>query len=193
MVEKSKTVLIYLLVIFLAIFVGTSIFLIFNNKKSPSVKKTTGTVVTIPTVKPTEGSLNLISEKEKISLSADKEVIINLVADSNEKNIVGYDLVLSYDPLAFTFVNATSNITDFQIYTYKRDNYVSFLAAKTVQSQTQVVFTQTKIASFVFRPLKTGKFNFSLKPLIGKDKTDLVTDKTEVFSPKLNELKIEVF
>jgi len=191
--EKNKTIFVYLLVIFFAVFIGTSIFLILNNKKPLSEKETITTTMIIPTVKPTQGSLNLKIENGEISLSRDKEIKIDLVADSNEKNIVGYDLVLSYDPLAFDFVKATSNLADFKIYSYKRDNYLSFLATKTLQSQTSSVFIQTKIASLVFKPIKTGKFSFSLKPLIGKDKTDLVTDKTEVINPKLNELEIEVF
>lgn len=189
--EKNKTIFIYLLVIFLAVFIGTSIFLILN-KKPLSEKETIATTVIIPTVKPTQGSLNLKLEKEEISLSTDKELKIDLIADSNEKNIVGYDLVVSYDPLAFAFVKATSNLADFKIYTYKRDNYLSFLATKTLQSQTSSVFTQTKIASLVFKPIKAGKYSFSLKPLMGKEKTDLVTDKTEVINPKLNELEIKV-
>jgi len=194
MEEKNKTIFIYLLVIFFAVFVGTSIFLILNNKKPPAEKETIATTVIIPTVKPTQGLLNLkLFGNEKISLSGDKELKIDLVADSNEKNIVGYDLVLSYDPLAFDFVKATSNLADFKIYSYKRDGYLSFLATKTLQSQTSSVFTQTKIASLSFRPMKAGKYSFSLKPLIGKDKTNLVTDKTEVLNPKLNELEIEVF
>lgn len=192
--EKNKTIFVYLLVIFFAVFVGTGIFLILNNKKPLSEKETIATTMIIPTVKPTQGSLNLkLFGNEETSLSTDKELKIDLIADSNEKNIVGYDLVLSYDPLAFDFVKATSDLADFKIYSYKRDNYLSFLATKTLQSQTPSVFTQTKIASLVFKPMKAGKFTFSLKPLIGKDKTDLVTDKTEVINPKLNELEIEVF
>lgn len=179
--EKFKNILVYLLVIFFAIFVGTSIFLVLNNKKPVAEK----TMIA-------SSSLNLTLENKKINLSTDKEVKIDLLADSNGKNITGYDLVLAYDPLAFEFVGATSSLTDFKIYTYKRDGYLSFLATKTLQNETSSVFTQTKIASFVFKPIKVGKFNFSLKSSMSNDKTDLVTDQTEVITPKLNELEIEV-
>lgn len=198
-IQGKNKIFIYLLVIFFAVFIGTGIFLVANNKKTTINEQAASTSIIkeekmiIPTAELTQGSLNLKLENEEISLSTDKELEINLVADSNEKNIVGYDLVLSYDPSSFDFVGATSNLADFKIYSYKRDGYLSFLAAKTLQSQTSSVFTQTKIASLVFRPVKTGKFTFSLKPLIGKDKTNLVTDKTEVINPKLNELEIEVF
>jgi len=191
--QGKNKIFVYLLVIFFAAFVGTSIFLVLNNKKPLSEKEAITTTITVPTVKPTQGSLNLkLFGKEEISLSTDKELKIDLVADSNEKNIVGYDLVLSYDPLAFDFVKATSNLADFNIFSYKRDNYLSFLATKSLQSQTSAVFAQTKIASLIFRPIKTGKFSFSLKSLMGKDKTDLVTDKTEILNPRLNNLEIKV-
>src|SRR3989338_7238973 len=145
--QGKNKIFVYLLVIFFAAFVGTSIFLVLNNKKPLSEKEAITTTITVPTVKPTQGSLNLkLFGKEEISLSTDKELKIDLVADSNEKNIVGYDLVLSYDPLAFDFVKATSNLADFNIFSYKRDNYLSFLATKSLQSQTSAVFAQTKIA-----------------------------------------------
>lgn len=197
--ENKNKIFIYLLVIFFAVFIGTGIFLVANNKKTAINEQAASTSIIkeekmiIPTAEPIQGSLNLKLENEETSLSRDKELKIDLVADSNEKNIVGYDLVLSYDPLAFDFVKVTSNLADFKIYSYKRNGYLSFLATKSPQSQKSSVFTQTKIASLVFRPMKTGKYSFSLKPLIGKDKTDLVTDKTEVLNPKLNQLEIEVF
>lgn len=192
--EKSKTIFVYLLVIFFAVFIGTSIFLISNSKKPQSEKEKIATTATIPTVIPTQGSFDLkLSGNEKISLLAGKELNIDLIADSNEKNIVGYDVVLSYDLSSFDFVKATSNLPNFKIYSYKKDSYLSLLATKNLQSQTSAVFTRTKIANLSFKPLKSGRYSFSLKPLMGRDKTDLVTDKTEVLNPKLNKLEIEVF
>ena len=189
-----KKIFVYLLVVFFAVFIGTSIFLVLNSKKPQLAKETITTTATVPTVIPTQGSFNLeLSGNEKISLPTGKEVNIDLIADSNQKNIVGYDLVLSYDPLAFDFVKATSNLPNFKIYSYKKDSYLSFLATKNLQSQTSAVFTQTKIASLSFKPLKAGRYNFTLKSLMGQDKTDLVTDKTEVLNPKLNKLEVEVF
>lgn len=190
--QKNK-IFIYFLVVFFAVFIGTGIFLMLSNKKPVAEKVGNTAVSAVPTAVPTQGSLNLkLSESGEISLSTGKEVIIDLIADSNGKNIAGYDLVLSYDPLALDFVEATSDLTDFKIYSYEKDSYLSLLATKTLQSQTPTVFTQTKIASLSFKPIKAGKFTFSLKPLVGKDKTDLVSDQTEILNPQLNELEINV-
>src|SRR5450830_1698580 len=106
--EKIKIIFVYLLAIFFAVFVGTGIFLILNNKKPPTEKEVITTSSTIPTVRPTQGSLSLKLASD--TATKNSEIQIDLFADSNEKNIVGYDLVLSYDPLAFDFVKATSNL-----------------------------------------------------------------------------------
>lgn len=191
MEDKNKTIFVYLLVIFLGVFIGTSIFLILGSKKPPTGKEAATTSLTVPTVEPTQGSLSLKLANEA-TVTKNSEIQIDLLAGSDEKNIAGYDLALSYDPSAFEFIKATSNLADFKIYTYKRDGYLSFLATKSLQSQTSAIFTQTKIASLSFRPIKAGKFNFSLKSLMGQDRTDLVTDKTEVLNPQLNDLEINV-
>lgn len=185
----------YLLVVFLAIFVGTGIFLVFNNKNSVPKDEETAKDTAIKqeqTVVPTQGSLSLVLANGSTSVTVNSEVQVDLIADSNENNISGYDLALSYDPLAFDFVKATSNLTDFKIYTYKKNNYLSVLGIKSLQSQIPSVFTQSKIASLFFKPVKAGSYNFSLKPSIETDKTDFVTDKTEVLNPQLNDLEILV-
>lgn len=193
--EKNK-IFIYLLVVFFAFFVGTSIFLIINNKQQPLSEKemtTAPTVIPPAEIKSTEGALSLILDQEgETSFPKNEELIINLEADSMEKNISGYDVVISYDPLAFEFVKATSLLADFNIYTYKKDNYLTFVGTKTLQSQASSVFDKTKIMNLAFRPLKAGQFDFALKSVFNKDKTDLITDKTEILSPALNELKVEI-
>ena len=192
--QNNNRIPLYLLVVFFAIFFGTSIFLIINRKKPLSEKEINSTTAAVPAIKPAEGSLSLkLSESKETTISVEEELKIDLIADSNKKNVVGYDLVLSYDLASFEFIEATSDLADFKIYPYKKEGYLSFLATKMLQSRTPSVFSGTKIASFSFRPVKAGKYSFSLKPLIGIDRTDLVTDKTEILDPDLNELKIEVF
>jgi len=185
--QSNNKIFTYLLVVFFAFFAGTSIFLLVNNKSQPPSEKE---IVATST----EGALNLFLDQEgKASFPKDKEIIINLKADSMEKNISGYDVVLSYDPLAFEFVEATSLLTDFTIHTYKKDNYLTLLGTKMLQSQTQSVFDKTKIVSLVFKPLKAGQFDFALEPSFNKDKTDFITDETEILNPALNELKVEIY
>jgi len=191
--ENKNNIFIYLLVVFFAMFVGTGIFFASNSTTIPKKPKKEVVITTsiITPIIQTQGSLNL-KLADGVVVTKDKEMQIDLFADSNEKNISGYDLALSYDPLAFDFIKATSSLVDFKIYSYKKNNYLSILGAKTLQSKTQSVFAKTKIVSLIFKPTKKGEFNFVLKPIINKDKTDLVTEKTEILNPQLNELRIKV-
>jgi len=187
----------YLLLIFFAVFAGTGIFIVMNttSKKPAEINKGLSQTVTesiiVPSVPATEGTLSLTTAKAQV-LATDKEFVVDIVADSNGKSITGYDLALNYDPIAFDFVRATSSLTDFKVYSYNRGNYLSFLVTKVPQSEKSSVFAQTKIISIVFKPNKKGAYNFSLKSEINKDKTDLVTDKTEILNPVLNGLEVKV-
>lgn len=179
----------YLLAIFFAVFIGTGIFLVFSNKKTDN-KISTEKIIT-PTTAPAEGLMKLtFNDKLKTSYKTGEKISINIEADSGEKNIVGYDVVFFYDPLAFEFVSANSSISDYKIYSYKKGNYLILTAVKNLSSASSSL--NSKIATLVFDAKKSGKYNFSLKAMYGSEKTDMVTDKTEVLSPVLNELIAEV-
>lgn len=199
--NKNNKVMIYLLVVFFALFVGTSIFLLVNNKSQTSSEKEIETTPTsveeqeasaVSFEEEKQGSLDLTIDTETTSFPINKEITVGLKAGSMEKNIVGYDVVIVYDSSAFEFVKATSLLADFNIYTYKNDGYLSLLGTKIPQSKTPSVFNETKIVNLVFKPLKAGQFDLSLKTSFDKDKTDLITNETEVLVPALNELNIEV-
>lgn len=191
--QPKNMVLTYLLVMFFALFVGTGIFLVFNRNKNTVIALTDKQEqVVTPSEAPTQGSVNLVLADGTISTTINNEIQIDVIADSIENNISGYDLALAYDPTVFEFVRATSGLGDFKIYTYKKNNYLSVLGTKSPLSQTSSVFSQTKVATLFFKPIKTGNYSLSLKSLIDVDKTDLVTDKTGILNPKLNDLEISV-
>jgi len=190
--------IIYLLVFFFAIFVGTGLFLAGQSKSSTKVAS--GNLATlkqenivIPTAVPTVGSLSLTGEE---SYSFADNVVVNLSVNSNGENIVGYDVILYYDPTAFEFVTAESTLGDFTIYPKDYGNYLFLTSVKSVGSQTATILgtgtSETAIANLTFRAKKIGNYNFSLRQSAGNEKTNLVTDQTEVLNPALTDLTIEV-
>ena len=195
--ENKNNIFIYLLIVFLAIFFGTGIFLMITSGKAKSAGGTNDASSTIkeekmviPTETPTVGSLLLSKEFESIKINNNFTVTVS--ASSGQKNIVGYDLILYYDPSVTEFIKAESLLPDFQIYSYKRENYVIITAVKGLQSQSPSVFSDNKILSFSFVGKKIGKNSLSLRSNLGNEKTKLVTDKTESLNPKLSDLQIEI-
>jgi len=150
---------------------------------SPAVIEETST----PKTEPTEGSIKLTLEKG--SYVKGEKVSINLEADSGDKSVVGYDIVLSYDPMAFEFVSATSSLSDYKLYSYKKENHLTLTAVKNLSSASSPL--KSKIATLVFNPIKLGEYNFTLESSINSEKTNMVTDKTEILSPELNGVMIK--
>ena len=202
--NKQKSMFpMYLLIIFLAIFVGTGAFMIVNRKdKNLNVNKEENTTVNksikqegvvIPTSLPTQGSLSLrTSTTDSRFALKDGQVTVDLVGNSDSQNVGGYDVILTYDSLGLEFISATSALPDFKIYSYNKDSYMTFTGLQNLSSQPSP-FKDTKLATFVFRPTKIGTFNLSLRSSLDKYKTDFVTDKTEILSPALKDLTVGVY
>jgi len=193
---KNK-IFMYLLVVFFAVFVGTGIFLVVFNQKTgrqkANVEDNSTTMLkqekmAIPTVAPKDGGFDL--ETDNDLLVKGEMADITVIADSGGKNIVGYDLVMTYDPLAFEFIDAKSLIDDYTVYSYKRSGYISITAVSKLQSQGKP-FSAEEVIKLSFETKKRGKYDFSLSAAEGVDKTDMVTDQTEVLNPALGRLTIE--
>lgn len=199
--QTNNKIFKYLLVVFFAAFIGTGIFLITSNKaKTPKEKISTVRVdfpdeetAVIPTLVPTSGtSMTLETDLSGGSMKVGDMVELNLFADSNGKNIVGYDVVMYYDSLAFDFKKGLSSLADYNIFTYQKGHYFTITGLKKLQIAPSPMTKANKLVTLTFQATKAGKFEFLLKPSNDKDKTDLVTDKTEVLIPALNKVVVEV-
>lgn len=190
---NNKT-LIYLLITFLAVFVVSGAFMFFSNKKTERtisnelISQAVSEEITQPKTEPTEGFMKLTLDKG--SYMKGEKVFINLEADSGDKSVVGYDVILSYDPLAFEFVSATSSLSDYKLYSYKKENYLTLTAVKNLSSALSPL--KSRIATLVLSPIKSGEYSFSLESSINSEKTHMVTDDTEVLSPELNGVMIKI-
>lgn len=199
MENQQNKLFIYLLVGFFAVFFGTGIFLLVSNNNESDQTQQTGAQTTstlqqekmvIPTVMPTKGSLKLTSDLPEVVL--DSNLNLNIVADSAEENISAYDVLMSYDPLAFDFVEAKSLDPAFQAYSYKKDNRLSLTVVKTSQDSTPSIFKNTPVIKITFKPKKIGQFAFTIMPGFDKETTKLVNEKTEVVYPEVNEVNLIV-
>lgn len=185
----------YLLIAFLLVFVGTGAFMFFSNRQTNNTLTKEQVSPTLseekaapPKFEMTEGEMKLVSEKQ--SYTKGEKVTVNIEADSGDKSVVGYDTIFIYDPLAFEFVSANSSISDYKVYSYKKESYLTLTAVKNLSSAPSPL--KSRIATLVFTATKSGKYNFSLKSSMGSEKTDMVTEKTEVLSPALNSITVQI-
>lgn len=191
----------YLLVL---IIICSFIFLLFlgililsknNLKKELSTTNQSEIVTSYPRISPSQEAkkfLKLTLSSLQKTFSLNDQINIEVYADSEGKNITGYDLVISYDPQVLKFINANSTLDDFSLYSFKKTGYVALTASKKLSSNNQTIFSSTRIANLSFKAIKSGKHTILLEKNLGKEQTQMIDDQTNIYIPSLNQLEIEV-
>jgi len=100
--------------------------------------------------------------------------VVRVDANSKGSDIIGYDVVLKYDPTVLEFVSVNSMVSDFQIFNRVGTDNVSVTGTKAVQAKQKTVFNGTGIVSFTFKPKKATTTEISLQGIHGKLKSKLV-------------------
>lgn len=196
--ENKNKLFIYLLVVFFAIFVGSGIFLLINNKPKEKNQEqeaiSTTTVneenMTIEETKLTRGFLKLKTDFSEVKVGED--VDIDISADSDGENITAYDILLTYNPLVFDFVKAVSLDDNFQVYSYKKDDRLTLTVIKTSQDLTPSIFKEDPVIRLTFKPKKVGQYSFEIISSYDQEITKFVNDKTEVINPEVNKIDLIV-
>ncbi|MBI4973289.1 hypothetical protein HZC27_01630 [Candidatus Roizmanbacteria bacterium] len=169
-------------------------FVYFSTQKNTSApirpNRVTSTVPTV-TPRPVIGTMT-ISSSGGARFSKSSPVTLQVQASSQGRQVVGYDVVVTYDKAGFDFVKATSLMEDFKIYSYDRPTYVSLSAIKSLQDNKVATWTNQALVDLTFQPKKAGTFSFSLAP-VGKEASKLVDEKAEGIYPSTGQLQLEVF
>lgn len=182
-------------IVALVLLVGLGAFLYFSsqqNKTSAPIRpnRVTSTVPSV-TPRPVIGAM-MISSSGGVRFSKSSPVTVQVQASSQGRQIVGYDVVVTYDKTAFDFVKAVSLMDNFKVYSYDRPTYVSLSAIKSLQDNKPDTWNNQALSELTFQPKKTGTYTFSLSP-VGKEASKLVDEKTQAIYPSTGQLQLEVF
>ena len=188
--EAKNNIFVYILIIFFAVFVGSGIFLVINNKKINNKEQAVSTSIVVPTATVTKGLINLKSSTIVNSIS--NQLNLGLVVDSNSENVTAFDVVISYDSASIDFVRADSNNPSFKVYPYKKNNRLTLTVVKTGLSSEPSIFKGEEIVKLVFNPKTKGDFSFKVLNSFEKETTKFVNEKTEIIYPGVNEIKVTV-
>ena len=173
-----------------------AVVLIFTRKVTTSqitdnseVKQQTISPITKPNIE-RFGKLDISTPATSVVSGQDVTVVIS--GDSIGKEIVGYDVLVSYDKSALTLQSAKSNITDFSIFKFDRSTHLSLTAVKNLNSKTPTILKGIPMVGLVFKTEKSGTFPVVIQPAIDKESTKMVDEKTNVFYPNLSSVTINV-
>jgi hypothetical protein len=173
------------------------VLLVWRNKQStltPPWAVTTENKLTTPTpiVHSVFGSLTISSKTGSNIFSLGQPITLVVSGDSQGKDVVGYDVLFQYPSSDFSFVSKTSATTDFQAYSFVKDNQVSITGAKGINVKTATVFNKMNLVEITFQPKTAGKFTFTIKRNLGKETSKFVDSNTKVYYPSGNSVVIEV-
>lgn len=136
--------------------------------------------------------LKLLSEKENYLLNNDYSIKIDVLATIPDQNITAFDVIFLYNEADFDFLKAESSFPDFQIFPRKEKDSIILTGGKTLQSEKNVIFNNQKIVSIYLKPKKRGEFFFSLEKKLKNYSTKFINEKTEIFYPEVDKIKINV-
>lgn len=186
-----------LMIVVFLIFAGFLAFLTISKLENKS--SLVGGLITkiqptpTPSVTITGGSLSMriVGDNKRHPLA--DYLILELRADSQAIDVVGYDILLGYDTQAFELIQADSQIADFQIYKNSSPGKLTLTGAKKISSSNSNLWSGQKIVELILRPQKTGSFTFNILGQAGKEKTQLVDTQSKVYYPKLDQVQVEIF
>ncbi len=191
--ESSNTsaAKIYLLAIVFFVFTFGLLALASRFKPQPKTASLP-TPTAVVTIIPSNSYLSLVSPKMLTRFSQGQEVVLNLTANSNGAEVVGFDALVGYDKTAFDLMSVKSLLPDFKIYQFPKEDYLAITSAKSVTSSVKSPLAGG-VVELVFKAKKVGNFNFFIKSASGKEKTKFVDSQTQIIYPKLNDFALAIY
>jgi len=148
---------------------------------------------TKPVLKPTFGSMTIKTADGKVRYPVTDYLKFEVMASSQQRDIVGYDVLIGLEGGAFEIIKVESDLANFNLFKMEKENRLTITGAKKLNATAESLFLETKVLTLTLKPLKSGKFSFKLLSEIGKEKTQLVDTGSNVYFPKVNNIEIEIY
>ncbi len=185
MPNKKLKLILLSAVIILAI----GLIVINNLRKKTGEIAQPGSLIPTPVIL-TEGSFNIAQEiKAEVTTDSTKE--IEIVANSNQKSIVAYDLVITYEPNSLEVLSAESLLPDFKVYPLEKKEYFVLTGVKDIESKSPTVLTDTSIVKLKLLPKRNSTISVKIVESFGKEKSQMVDSESKILRPQVAEFKLE--
>ena len=188
---KSSSIIRLILVLVFIAFVFM-IFLLFQTRikkvtQKEVIKQTFPTPVTLLL-----GSLSLQKSDQREVIIQNKTFGVDIIASSEDKLIVGYDVITLFNQDEFEILTATSLLDDFDTYPVKKRDHYIVTGVKKLEATERSIFEQTPILRLTLKPIKKGNLTLKIASNLDKERSQIVDEETTVLFPEVSELTIEV-
>ncbi len=189
-----KRVYFYIFVITWLLLLTIGLLYLFQQQKQQGETTTQPQETTMMKEHKTEGTVSLSvvnASNEKVASGVPFTIQIN--GNSEGKDVVGFDLLLSYDKNAFTYQSSKTPLSGFQLFPVQRGNHVTLTGTKAPGVNTPTVLNSDALATATFVPNQKGTYTFSLVSKEGKETTKMVDNTTHVMRPAVSKVDLTVY
>lgn len=171
-------------------------FMILARKKSNlALKGGVNTEVGLPspTMSPLLGDLILKTSDGLLRKAQDELLVIDVVGNSENKDIVGYDILLTYPKSDFDVVALESTEPSYRIFKKDMADGVIVTGTKLLSENAPNLWSSQSLVRFTLKPKNKGNFVVSILGARGQDKTKLIDSSSKVFYPTLSKVTVEIY
>ena len=176
--KKNLKIIIFFLFFLILIFFA---LIIFKGKRTKELAKEEKNYSQTVTVSPTF-SIFATAEEVVVVLKKINDLTYQILASSNNHDIVGFDFIVESENLvAFQSLTASSLLPSFSLYQTKKENFLILTGVKKLNFKQPTVFNQTPIVELKSKnPIK-----INLKLIFGKYTSKLVDNQNNILKPKI--------
>ncbi len=167
------------------------LFMSWQFLKSINKKQIVNTTAQGKEAEERRGYLKISARNNLKEYAVGQPIVIEITADSDGEDVVGYDIVFAYLQEAFSLNSTQSQLTGFNVVTNDGDGLV-ITAAQGPNSNQRNILKDSKILTLTFTPKFQGEYTFQIFSKTEFATTKFVNTKIEEIFPETNSLDIEV-
>ena len=189
--KHIKRLHVYVLLLTVALFVLLWFFLSQQKGQISQPQKTAESKIK----KEVRGSLSLKTRDNLRTYALGMPIVVQVLADSDKQDIVGFDVLLGYGELdleTFDVTSVTTSLPGFRVINKVQRGHLSVIAIQDPQNSTRQVFKETVILEVTLVPRKAGSQKIEIISKSDPESTKLVTAQTVALYPQVEDLTITV-
>ncbi len=189
--KHIKRLHIYILLLTVSVFALLWYFLNQQRVKQPSKEPTEESKI----VKEERGAFSLQTKDNQRAYSTGTPFTLQVLADSDKEDVVGFDVLLSYGELdleGFDVLSVTSPLPGFRVIESAQRGHLSITGIQDPQNSTRQILKNTVILEVTLVPKVVGEQQLSIILKADPETSKMVTAQTTVLYPKVEGLMITV-
>ncbi len=129
---------------------------------------------------------------DKATYTTKDIVFVTVNLDSLNKNVVGFDLIVKYDPQKLDYMRAVVLNNSFNLISRKNKGELILTGLKKLKAKDATVFSNSGLVKVSFQPKTKGETNVSVVSKMGKDISQFVTDKSVPYAIQSSSVRINI-